>query len=175
MDVSPSAFPSWQLKEETAKVEDVAQHVDEEVARKQLQEELCRLRSSTLKSDRSPRDTLAGRQRQRREPAASGQECGLARRKCAEGVSVCRGLSLGRASVCLVELAGLLAVVRVGPRVHQQVRHADRRHPPAAPRLCRTDEPVEPPVRRHHVKLRLRGGLRERSRRGLARGGALRP
>mmetsp|Transcript_41465 Transcript_41465/g.127848 ORF Transcript_41465/g.127848 Transcript_41465/m.127848 type:complete len:222 (-) Transcript_41465:709-1374(-) len=86
---------------DAAKVEDVAQHVDEEVARKQLQEELCRL----------------------------------------------------------VELAGLLAVVGVGPRVHQQVRHADRRHPPAAPRLGRTDEPVEPPVRRHHVKLRL-----ERSR-----------
>jgi hypothetical protein len=82
-------------------------------------------------------------------------------------VCLCAGGCLwGERACCLVELAGLLAVVGVGPRVHQQVRHADRRHPPAAPRLCRTDEPVEPPVRRHHVKLRLRGGLRERSGKG---------
>lgn len=86
--------------------------------------------------------------------------------KVCRGCVCVPGVSVGRACVCLVELAGLLAVVGVGPRVHQQVRHADRRHPPAAPRLCRTDEPVEPPVRRHHVKLRLRGGLRERSGKG---------
>ena len=91
MDVSPSAFPSWQLKEETAKVEDVAQHVDEEVARKQLQEELCRLRSSTLESDRSPRDTLAGRQRQRREPAASGCRNVVWRGESVPRVCLCAG------------------------------------------------------------------------------------